>query len=90
MCNVRVHYLVLKTRHLHVQVSGSAFCCMGLHLLKQVMGWLPLRFGIGSRRQILAAAFLSSFIVWQLFRVTSYVYTCIRSFVHVYLQVSSL
>ena len=36
--------------HVHVHVGGSAFNLLGLGLPEQAMGWLPLRFGIGSRR----------------------------------------
>jgi hypothetical protein len=40
---------VPKARHLHV----STWLCLLLKrgLPEQAMGWLPLRFGIGSRRQ---------------------------------------
>ena len=38
--------LVLKARHL-----GKWLCLLlGLGLPEQAIGWLPLRFGIGSRR----------------------------------------
>ena len=38
--------LVLKARDL----SGSACLLLGLGFPEQAMGWLPLRFGIGSGR----------------------------------------
>ena len=46
--------LVLKARH-----PGGSASCLGLGLPEQAMGWLPLSFGIGSRRTPLIRTFLA-------------------------------